>query len=200
MAPSGHFTNIAPGTGGIERDPQSLASHGFPGSDTEMLRRCVKMEVDCEPRNGGVHVAITLRAEHVGHRVPTGFIDRHLLMVVDAYDRAGAVVPLIDGPRLPAVAGKWAGAAGYLYGKLLQDDTGKAPLPFWLPGSTMTDSRLSPATPDRRAFLFGAPAARVEVRLWYRRFWQQVADARGWTDNDVLVHQRAVKAERRTVP
>jgi len=52
-----------------------------------------------------------------------------------------------------------------------------------------------PGTPDRRAFVFASPPARVEVRLWYRRFWQVVADARGWRDNDVLVLKKSVLAQ-----
>ncbi len=117
-----------------------------------------------------------MRADHVGHRVPTGFIDRHLLLVVQAFDRDGKPIAQVSGPRLPAAAGQRAGAAGWLYGKLLHNDKSDAPQPFWLPGLEMTDTRLHPGEPDRHAFVFATRPARIEVRLWYRRFWQVVAD------------------------
>jgi hypothetical protein len=186
MTPTGRLTNIAPGHGGIPRDPRTLASHGFPGGQADMLRRCLQMDVQCE----GKRVAVTVRSDLVGHHVPTGFIDRHLLLVVQAFDPHGTPIALASGPRLPPAAGTWSGAAGWLYGKQLHNDNGDAPLPFWLPGLEMTDTRLRPGEPDRRAFVFAAKPARIEVRLWYRRFWQVVADARGWRDNDVLVLAR----------
>jgi hypothetical protein len=192
MRPTGRLTNIAPGKGGIERDPLTLASHRLPGSQEEMLRRCLRAEVTCRSADGQLRVEVTLRAEQVGHRVPTGFIDRHLLLIVQAFDHEGAPVPLTQGPRLPAAAGRWSGQPGWLYGKLLRDERGHAPLPFWLPGSAMADTRLYPAQPDVRSFVFAGPAAQVQVRVWYRRFWQQVADARGWTHNDMLVFDRTI--------
>jgi hypothetical protein len=76
---------------------------------------------------------------------------------------------------------------GVLYAKQFVGDKERAPTPFWLPVLKSEDTRLLPEQSDRRAFVFVAAAERVSVQLWYRRFWQEVADARGWTDNDVLV-------------
>jgi hypothetical protein len=183
MTPTGRLTNIAPGHGGIPRDPQTLASHGFPGGQADMLRRCLQLQVECRD----LRVEVTVRADQVGHRVPTGFIDRHLLLVVQAFDGAGNPLPPASGPRLPTAAGRWSGVPGWLYGKLLRDPHGNAPMSFWRPGSELTDTRLHAGQPDRRSFTFAERPSRVEVRLWYRRFWQTVAEARGWQDNDVLV-------------
>lgn len=188
MTPTGRLTNIAPGHGGVRRDPRTLASHRFPGGQADMLRRCLQADVHCRDER----VDVTVRAEHVGHRVPTGFIDRHLLLVVEAFDRDGAPIALVSGPRLPSAAGKWSGQAGWLYGKLLHNDKGDAPLPFWLPGLAMSDTRLMPGEADQRSFVFASKPARIELQLWYRRFWQVVADTRGWRDNDVLVLKETV--------
>ena len=47
MRPTGQLTNIAPGAGGIERDPQSLASHAFlPGGLASMLARLPGADAD----------------------------------------------------------------------------------------------------------------------------------------------------------
>jgi hypothetical protein len=142
---------------------------------------------------GRLRVDVTLRAEQVGHRVPTGYIDRHLLLVVDAFDRGGGAVPLLAGSVLGAPAGDLAGRAGWLYGKLLTGAKGEAPLPFWAAGSEMHDTRLAPGQPDRQSFAFPAQTARIEVRLLYRRFWHAVAAARGWKDNDLVVLERRIE-------
>lgn len=191
MAPTGKMTNIAPGKGGIERKASTLASHHTPGGDADMLKKCLQIKVQLKPTAMGTQLDIEITATNVGHRVPTGFVDRQLILVVTAIDAKGTRVDLVDGPRLPASAGKWKDAAGFLYAKQLIGEGRKMPAPFWLPIERTVDTRLNPERPDRRAFVFPAAAQRVTVQLWYRRFWQEVADARGWRDNDLLVHEKS---------
>src|SRR5262249_37185986 len=84
MAPTGGMTNMAPGKGGLERDPATLGNHRFfMGSQGDMLRRCLRLDVRLHP-NGRAEVAV--QADAVGHRVPTGFIDRNLILVLEAFD------------------------------------------------------------------------------------------------------------------
>jgi hypothetical protein len=195
MTPTGKLTNIAPGKGGIERDPLTLASHALPGGQEDMLRRCLRLTVAVRKDNKSVRVEVEVRAVDVGHRVPTGFIDRHLLLVVEALDAVGKPIPLTAGPRLPGAAGKdLAGLPGRLYAKLLQERGGRSPIPFWLPPADSSDTRLVPDRSDRRTFAFAGAAAQVRTRLLYRRFWQDMADAKGWPDNQVVVanHTAAV--------
>ena len=47
---------------------------------------------------------VAVRAEGVGHRVPTGFPDHHLTLSVEAEDTAGRPITPA-GPVLPAFAG-----------------------------------------------------------------------------------------------
>jgi hypothetical protein len=191
MTPTGVLTNIAPGKGGIERDPRTLASHSFPGGQEDMLRRCLRLSVKLHSEEKMVRAEVEVRAEDVGHRVPTGFIDRHLLLVVEAFDAAGKPVPLRAGPRLPAAAGKdLAGVPGWLYARLLKDRDGRGPLPFWLPPAEVADTRLETGRPDRQTFTFAGGVAQVRTRLLYRRFWQEVADRKSWPDNEVRVVSR----------
>lgn len=191
MAPTGKLTNIAPGHGGIEREPHTLASHGTPGGDAEMLRRCLKLDGKATRVRQGVRLDIAVLAREVGHRVPTGFIDRNLALVVQGINRSGQPVNAKDGPRLPAGVGKdLTGQAGWLYAKQLMDDTGKGPQPFWLPGCKLTDTRLQPEQPDHRTFLFPAEVVRFRVRLIYRRFWADVSANKGWPDDSLTVVER----------
>jgi hypothetical protein len=192
MAPTGKMTNIAPGKGGIERQPPTLASHHTSGADRDMLRQSLKMNVQTKIAAKGLVVEVEVVAQQVGHRVPTGFVDRHLILTVLAADEKNQHVALLEGPRLLASAGKWKDSAGVLYAKQLIGEANRTPTPFWLPVWKSEDSRLLPEQPRRHEFLFGESARRLHVQLWYRRFWQEVADARGWTDNDMLVLERNV--------
>ncbi len=82
---------------------------------------------------------------------------------------------------------EWKDSPGVLVAKQLQGEANRTPIPFWLPVFKSEDTRLRPGRPERRTFLFEATAQQVTVQVWYRRFWQEVADARGWPDNDVLI-------------
>jgi hypothetical protein len=185
MKPTGQMTNFAPGKGGIERDPWRLASHQTPGGSLEMLRQALVLELAMD--KGMVRVEIT--AKNVGHRVPTGFPDRHLILVIMAADMNGRPVELMSGPCLPTSAGSWSGQPGVLFAKQLFNENERV-LPFWLPVEKTIDTRLIPGMMARNTFVFGDRIDRVTAQVWYRRFWQQIADSRGWRDNDLLVAER----------
>lgn len=191
MTPTGKMTNIARGKGGIARDPRSLASHHTPGGDADMLKKSLKLK----PSLTGRQVIVDVVADNVGHRVPTGFVDRHLILVVLAIDAKGAAIGLVEGPRLPASAGKWKGMPGVLYAKQLIGDKKRTPLAFWMPVFETVDTRLYPDRPDRQTLVFKNEPSHVTIQLWYRRFWQDVADARGWRDNDVLATESTIKKQ-----
>lgn len=189
MAPTDAMTNIAPGKGGIERDPRTLASHTLPGATPAMLRQCVKMQVAVE-RGKDTKVTVELRAEHVGHRVPTGFIDRQLILIVQAFDAHNQPVAAATGPTLDdAVGPSLAGQAGWLYAKRLFSSE-HSPMPFWVPTERLSDTRLEPGHGDRRVFVFPAEAAVVRTRVLYRRFWAETAAVYAWADNDTVVIDR----------
>ncbi len=187
MAPSGRLTNVAPGHGGRPRDPHTLAAHRWPGGQADTLRRVLRVSVRLERSGPESRVTVEVGAEGVGHRVPTGFVDRHLVLVLEAFDVVGKAMPVKDGGVLPAAAGELAGLAGKLYAKRLTDFEGRSPVPFWRADPAVTDTRLLPGQPDRAAWTFGAEAAEVRVRLLYRRFWDATARAKDWPDNEVVV-------------
>jgi hypothetical protein len=201
MTPTGRLTNLAPGHGGIERRPETLANHRFfAGSQLEMLRGCLK--VDAVPLGtedgGGIEVGVW--ATKVGHGVPTGFVDRQLLLVVEAFDATGKpVMPAKDCPTLPESAGEaLAGLAGRLFAKQLSDFDGHRPVPFWRARPDPVDTRLQPGTLQRSRYTFGARVARARIRLLYRRFWDGVAAAKGWPDNELSVFQLHLKYQEST--
>lgn len=189
MAPTGRLTNFAPDAGGIERDGRTLASHTFlPGGRASMLRRCLHIQWRHRIEGEDLKVEVQVTADDVGHRVPTGFVDRHLLLAVQPYDARGTALALNSGPTLPDSAGDdLSGLPGQLFAKLLADSTGSTPVPFWRAGATVTDNRLVPGVPATIRFDFPAQTARVRVRLIYRRFWQRVTRAKKWPNSEVVV-------------
>ena len=198
MAPTGNMINIAPGLGGVDRNPQTLASHHFlPGGHAAMLRRAVRLS----PRvlrtaKGEVEVDIGLGVHDVGHRVPTGFIDRHLLLVVDPLDpqRERIAADNEQGPRLSRLAGsRLEGRHGMLFGRWLRDGDGKEPAPFWRVAEQVQDNRLVPDQPVSVRFRFGKQAAYARVRLLYRRFWQEVAEEKNWPDETIVIYDQTLE-------
>jgi hypothetical protein len=167
MAPTGKLTNIAPGQGGVERDPRTLGSHKMPGAATEMLRRCLSLKASVRGRQLDVEVL----ADNVGHRVPTGFIDRNLVLVVEAFDEAGQPVSLASGQTLPPSAGPFVGLPGKIFAKQLVVAKTITAIPFWKVHDDVIDTRLLPGQADRLQFQFMGTAQTVRVRLHFRRFW-----------------------------
>lgn len=187
MKPTGRMTNIAPGHGGLDRDPAMLGNHRFwDGSQLDMLRRSLRLDVSKD----GQRVTTRLVAENVGHRVPTGFIDRQLLLVVEAFDAGGKPISLTSGPTLPRAAGDLAGLPGRVHARWPTDAEGRTPVPFWRAIPEVEDTRLIPHRADERVFTFASPPARVRVRVLHRRFWAEVRDAKRWADLDLVVFDR----------
>lgn len=110
MTPTLKMTNIALGKGGIERDPKTLASHHMPGGTLEMLRQSLKLAAKT---SGAGRLDIAITAERVGHRVPTGFADRQLVLVVESLDGNGKRVDLVEGPQLPTMLANGAASPAW---------------------------------------------------------------------------------------
>lgn len=195
MAPTGEMTNIAPGKGGIPRDPSTLANHRFfARSQEDMLRDCLRVAATLQHTAAGLQADVEVRVDGAGHRVPTGFVDRHLILLVAGLGTQEKVA-LLDGPKLPEVVGTdMAGQPGRLYAKQLRDFDGAGPAPFWKADPSVTDTRLLPQQADRSRFVFASGADRVRVRLLYRRFWPQVAKAKGWSDQTITIVDRTFTA------
>lgn len=164
------------------------------------------MKLDLTGRVDGdaVLVSVAVQPVNVGHRLPTGWPDRHLLLVVRAVDDRGSELARSGGAVLPPVAGtgpresgNYAGLPGKLYGKLLAGPDGTVPAPFWQAVAVQSDTRLLPDQRDQGHFSFRLdPASRtvhVDVRLVYRKFFKPVADEKGWPDRDIVLREQAIQ-------
>lgn len=190
MKPTGLLTNLAPGHGGIPRDPHSLSNHRFfDGSQEDMLHRALKASVTFERDSERIRARVQLRAENIGHRLPTGFVDRHLVLLVEGRDAADHSLRPSAGPTLPAAAGsELAGQPGRLYARVLRDFDGNGPVPFWLARpDPPPDTRLIPGAVDESTFTFPATLAQLRLRVLYRRFWPETARAKRWPERELLI-------------
>ena len=192
MVPDGEMTNVATDFGGIERGPASLASHRlFGDSFKELLESCVDIQVDVFRTAQARELRVVLTATKVGHRVPTGYIDRHMILLVDATDTHGSVVQIKDGPVLTNPGeSTLRGRPGMLFAKLLFGPGGKTPIAFWHEHQRIEDTRLVPEQPVVAHFRYPLGVKSIRVRLIYRKFWRDVAKAKGWPDEEIVIYDR----------
>jgi hypothetical protein len=102
--------------------------------------------------------------------------------------------------RFPDWTGDLAGSAGAYYAKLLRDGyNGEMPsAAYWRPVTIAEDTRLAALATDVTQYAFSLPsgaAARVQVRLWFRRAFQELADLKGWDDPDILMEEAIIQVE-----
>ena len=195
MKPTGIRTNIAPDSGGLERDPMTLSSHSFlPGGRLSMLQQALKIERSWRSTEQGTHLRIQLTAKEVGHQIPTGFIDRNLILLVEAWDGNGGTTGVVKGPTIPEVAGpSYSGKAGKLFAKYLVDSQQNGgPIPFWQAAEDVVDSRLKPNRPEVFVFEVNKLTSLVRIRLIYRRFWETVSQEKQWPDDSIVVYDESL--------
>ena len=192
------ITNVAPGKGGIERNPVSIHSHRMTIDET-LLRASLTMKASAVATNGSVTVRVAITNDKTGHHVPTDSPLRHLILIVDGKDGQGNSLILKDSPRLPDWCGKgdrrqgyYAGLAGKAYAKLLQElwtdvfPTGA----YWNHTTVVSDNRIAAFATDRSSYSFAMPRAGkalITVTLLYRRAYRELMDWKKWTDPDVTI-------------
>ncbi len=181
---------MAPGHGGLERSAETLSTHDMlPDGRLAMLRRAVTMVV-----RYGESLHVDLTTSGVGHATPTGYIDRHLLLIIEpkAEDSSSSPEPILDGPRLDSLAGEYENFAGRLFGRVVRDEKGRAPAPFWRAFEDPIDNRLPPDATTTTRWRFQNATPQIRVRLVYRRFWPSVRKTKGWPDDTLVVYDRTV--------
>ncbi len=188
MPPNQNMTNFAPGHGGLERSSNSLSTHNMlPGGRLAMLRSAIAMTVRFDD---GVQVDLTTSG--VGHATPTGYIDRHLLLIVEPLD-SDVLDDVLDGPRLDSLAGEYENRSGRLFARVVRDRDGQAPTPFWKAFDDPIDTRLPPDSTTSTTWRFKQPSPMLRIRLLYRRFWPSVRKTKGWPDDTRVIFDRTIE-------
>lgn len=189
---------VFPPKGGQVRGNYQVSNHRMLGTNDEaFLQSAVTMTGTANVVDGQLQVDVAITNAKAGHSVPAGSPLRHLLLVVTATDPTGNVLPLASGPVLPAWAGNYAGAPGSYYAKVLRDKwTGEAPTgAYWREIELVEDTRIPALATRTSHYQFGASSVKrttVEIRLIYRRAYQQVIEWKKWPDQDIIMAQQTI--------
>ena len=198
---------VYPERGGLYRELDQIHLHDMPGATDELfLRSAIALDVSSEIDGGGVLVNTRVTNTGAGHHFPTGSPLRHLLLVVRALDGGGNALPLVDGGVLPDWAGDVAGVAGEGFAKILRDTlTGEEPTySHWRMVELVEDTRIPAHGTRSSSYRFAAPGGSgsqaeerltVEVRLVYRRAFQQLQAWKGWDDPDILLAEETIEVD-----
>ena len=200
------ITNVAPKTGGIDRDPNTIHAHTFPGSsNVELLQNAMTLTADAQKITDKVVVKVKINNDNTGHHVPTDSPLRNLILVVQAVDMNGVNLQFIAGPVIPdwggignPEEGYYAGLPGKGYAKILQEVwTGVSPTgAYWNPTRVISDNRLSAFESDENTFAFAASAngeSLVSVTLIYRRAFIELMDQKSWNFPDIIMNKVEIK-------
>lgn len=199
------LTNVAPGLGGVERDPLTIPGHTFPGAaNTDLLQNSVTMDVSARREGEQIIVEVTITNDQTGHHIPTDSPLRQMILLVDVRDEQGQALPLRDGPTVPEwggvgdpAEGYYAGLPGKGFAKILMELwTEISPSgAYWNPTRVVSDNRIPAFGSDVSAYTFTAPAdgkVTVEVTLLFRRAFIELMDQKGWEIPDIIMEEQTV--------
>jgi hypothetical protein len=192
---------VFPERGGLTRDYATLHDHTMPGAaDEKLLQNSVTMKSSAQRAGDQLQVQVSITNDKTGHDIPTDAPIRSMILVVEALDASGRPLALRLGPVNPAYSGNYGGLPGKTFAKVLKDEwTGETPTAaYWRPVSIVEDTRLPAIATDTTHYTFDLPtgkAAQVNVRLVFRRAFQDLMKLKGWTDPDILMEEENMRVE-----
>ncbi len=202
------ITNVALQKGGVERDPQTIHAHTFPGASNEvLLQNAVTMSVQTTLKEDSLEVSVSIRNDLTGHDVPTDSPLRQLILLVNVTDNQGNLLELLEGPVIPDWGGVgdpregyYAGLPGKAYAKVLTEFwTEISPSgAYWNPTYIESDNRLAAFETDHGMYRFALPEKgeiQVHVSLYYRRAFREISDQKGWNIPDILMEEYRIELE-----
>jgi hypothetical protein len=197
------LTNIAPGKGGVDRNPASLHSHNMTVTP-ELLHNSLTMQASAVVNGNEITVDVTLTNDRTGHSIPTDSPLRHMILLIEAKDNDGNPLPLKEGSTLPewcgagdSARGYYAGMPGKAYAKVLKEMwTNVVPaVSYWRHTTVDSDNRLAANATDRASYIFrssGSPV-NVTVTLIYRRAFIGMMEQKKWASADIVMARKYIR-------
>ncbi len=177
----------------------------MPGaSDTELLQNAVTMTVDAIIEDNQVIVEVKITNDKTGHHVPTDSPLRQMILLVNATDGQGQVLPLLIGEKIPEWGGVgdpskgyFAGLPGKGYAKILMELwTEISPSgAYWNPTRIVSDNRIPAFESDTSTYTFTVPSdgkVNVKISLLFRRAFKELMDQKGWDVADIVMEEETL--------
>jgi hypothetical protein len=181
MPSDGITTNVAPGTGGVERNPLTIHAHLIGGaSSLPLLQNTVVMSVTAVQSLNVVQVTVSITNVNAGHHVPTDHPGRHMILVLRAADADDNDLTQLAGEVVPNWGGAQAGLPGKAFAKVLRDlETGAMPVvSYWKQTAIVSDNRIPAMAGNTSTYTFAVPTAggqvTVTAQLRLRRTFQEI--------------------------
>ncbi len=194
MKPDGKMENIAPEKGGIKRNPMELASHNLmPGGLKLMLQSSIFHQEEIIQSEKDTMVRVRVKATNVGHKIPTGYIDRHLILELSGTDGEKELLP-VDGNLIPIWAdADLAGKGGVVFGRPLLDKRKRLLQPFWLAEEDVIDTRLEPEMSYEYIWKFPKELRSLKIQMIYRPFWKEQQKLKKWSNKELLIFETTLE-------
>ena len=190
---------VKPEKGGLERDYMPLHNHTMRGiTDEEFMQNAVTMTTQALRDGDQIDIEISITNDNTGHHIPTDVPIRSMILVVEAVDQDGNRLNMSSGSVNPDYSGNYGGVPGKTYAKVLTDElTGETPtVAFWRPVSIAEDTRIAALETDTTQYTFRADnvdEVTINVKLVFRRAFQDLAQQKGWDDPDILMKQETIQ-------
>ena len=189
----------------VVRDPKTIASHEFLGTDAVHLTRALGLGLKAERTvDDQVLVTASLTNKGAGHAVPTGTTLRQVLLLLDVERASGLPLAQIEGSTLPVWAGAggpesdghYAGLPGKGYARITTDGATERVFDSEAT-SILSDNRIRPLETDTTSYRFAlggyTGAVRVTARVLHRRWWKDLQIERGFPNPDTIMVQSVVE-------
>jgi hypothetical protein len=167
-----------------------------------LVEGAAKVAIAATKEHGKINVTVTVTNVTAGHKLPTDSPLRHLILVVEVWDKNNKLLAQVDGDKIPDWGGigsdprDYAGKAGTIYANVLKDKVTNAvpAVSYWnliVPAWEGSDTRLVPFQDVESKYSFVAPtrgAVKITARLWYRNAFIEILRQKGWDRPDKLVN------------
>jgi hypothetical protein len=186
---------------GTKRSPKNIRPHHFDGGTEIQLKTALSMELEGEVKENILEVKVYLTNTNGGHWVPTGETMRSVILLMHVTDSEGRPLDMIRGSRLPEwiggedpEIGNYAGSAGSVFARVLQDSMGNLNVPFWKATSIAFDTRIRPKKTMMLEFIYKLDDPGDEptagAKLIYRPVHSELANTKNWKTKDIMITSR----------